>query len=131
MTKPNKISIVLMILLTGLSSLSTNLMASNSNDEWFDTYGVISWESEKLHLDNFGIYLKRNPDMNGYIGFYLGENADPTELAARMERSKKYLVCNLEIAERRVILINGGKRSETKIILQPITKDNPIPDFKS
>jgi hypothetical protein len=30
-------------------------------DQWFDSYGDLSWEDEKARLDNFAIALRQDP----------------------------------------------------------------------
>ena len=43
----------------------------SETDQWFDSYGDLSWEDEKVHLDNFAIALQHDPESIGYIIVYL------------------------------------------------------------
>ena len=61
-------------------------------DEWFDSYGNISWEDEKAHLDNFAIALQQDQDLIGYIIVYAGRCACVGEAKDRALRAKKYVV---------------------------------------
>src|ERR1700741_1269446 len=61
-------------------------------DQWFDSYGDLSWEDEKAHLDNFAIALQNDPDSIGYIIVYAGRRSCVGEGKDRALRAKKYLV---------------------------------------
>lgn len=100
-----------------------------SADEWFDIYGEISWKNEKLHLDNFAIYLNRNPDMQGYIAFYAGKKARLLDVKKRVARAKEYLIHNLKVDRRRISVVYAGRRKETRFALQPVEKSLPPPVF--
>ena len=55
----------------------------------FDSYGDISWEDEKAHLDNFAIALQHDPDSIGYIIVYAGRRACVGESKDRTLRAKE------------------------------------------
>lgn len=99
-------------------------------DQWFDSYGKLPWAEEKLHLDNFAMHLKHNPDMTGYVAFYVGKNDNEADIQKRVDRAKKYLSHGrTKIDKERIIVVNAGKREETRTVLQPVLKANPPPNF--
>jgi hypothetical protein len=85
----------------------------------FDSYGSISWEDEKAHLDNFAIALQHDPESIGYIIVYAGRRPCPGEARDRALRAKKYLVETRSIQVGRIKWIDGGYREELTVILQP------------
>lgn len=95
----------------------------------FDSYGAISWEEEKVHLDNFAIELKHGSDLVGFIIAYAGRRACPGEAKARASRAKKYVVETRGIQESRVKWIDGGYREKLTVVLQPASPGLPAPVF--
>lgn len=91
----------------------------------FDSYGAISWEDEKAHLDNFAIALQHDPDSIGYIIVYAGRRACVGESKDRALRAKKYLVETRGIQASRIKWIDGGYREELTVILQPAPRGAP------
>ncbi len=98
-------------------------------DQWFDSYENLTWEDERQRLSSFAIFLKRKPETNGYIAFYVGKREKGEEVRSRIKRVKEFLVCKLEIKEDRIILVDAGEREENLTILQPVSKNNPPPNF--
>jgi hypothetical protein len=94
-------------------------------DEPFDSYGNISWEDEKAHLDNFVIALQRDSNLVGYIIVYAGRQACLGEAGDRALRAKQYVVETHGIDENRVIWVDGGHREKLTIVLQPIERNVP------
>jgi len=94
-------------------------------DEWFDSYGDISWEDEKAHLDNFAIALQHDPDTIGYIIVYAGRRACDGESKDRARRATKYLVETRGIPVSRIKRIDGGYREELRVNLQPVPRGAP------
>ena len=94
-------------------------------DEPFDSYGDISWEEEKAHLDNFAIALQRDPNLIGYIIVYAGKRACVGEAEDRARRAKKYLAETRGVQEGRVKWIDGGYRGKLTVILQPLPPGAP------
>lgn len=94
-------------------------------DQWFDSYGNLSWENEKAHLDNFAIALQHDPDLIGYIIVYAGRRACVGEAKDRALRAKKYVVETRGIPESRIKWIDGGYREELTVILQPAPRGAP------
>lgn len=94
-------------------------------DQWFDSYGNLSWEDEKAHLDNFAIALQNYPDSIGYIIVYAGHRSCVGEAKDRTLRAKKYLVQTRAIKASRIKLIDGGHREELTVILQPVPRGAP------
>jgi len=91
----------------------------------FDSYGAISWEDEKAHLDNFAIALQHDPDSIGYIIVYAGRRACVNEAKDRVLRAKKYVVETRGIQASRIKWIDGGYREELTTILQPAPRGAP------
>lgn len=94
-------------------------------DQWFDSYGNLSWENEKAHLDNFAIALQHDPDLIGYMIVYAGRRACVGEAKDRALRAKKYVVEMRGIPESRIKWIDGGYREELTVILQPAPRGAP------
>ena len=103
-----------------------SLMASaKAQFDPFDSYGAISWDLEKLHLDNFAIQLQHTPDSIGYIIVYAGRRACVGEAKERALRAKKYVVETRGIQASRIKWIDGGYREELTTILQPAPRGAP------
>lgn len=96
-------------------------------DQWFDSYGSLSWDDEKAHLDNLAIALQHDQTLIGYIIVYAGRRACVGEAKGRALRAKKYLLETHGIQESRVKWINGGYREERIVILQPLPRGAPEP----
>lgn len=94
-------------------------------DQPFDTYGGISWEDEKAHLDNFAIALQQEPNQIGYIIVYAGRRSCVGEAKDRALRAKKYLIEVRNIQEARIKWIDGGYREELTVVLQPVPPNAP------
>ena|SRR5690348_13295983 len=112
------------VILTGLCIVSTMAFARTQFDP-FDSYGAISWELEKAHLDNFAIALQQDPDLIGYIIVYAGRRACVDEAKDRALRAKKYVVETRGIQASRIKWIDGGYREELTTILQPAPRGAP------
>ena len=110
---------VVVISIVGFARISHRLLTAMS-DQWFDSYGNISWEDEKAHLDNFAIALRQDPNLIGYIIVYAGRRACVGEARDRALRAKKYVVETRGITESRLKWIDGGYREELTVILQPV-----------
>lgn len=94
-------------------------------DEPFDSFGDISWEEEKAHLDNFAIALQHDPNLIGYIIVYARQRACVAEAQDRARRAKKYVVETRGVQESRVKWIDGGYREKLTVILQPVPPGAP------
>lgn len=99
--------------------------ASFPLDQRFDSYGDLSWDDEKAHLDNFAIALQQDPRLIGYIVVYAGRRACVNEAKNRGSRAKKYLVERRGIRASRIKWIDGGYREELTVILQPAPPGAP------
>jgi len=100
-----------------------NFPGSASADQWFDSYGKISWGEEKSRLDNFALYLKQNPDMNGYIGYWTGPSDRSARVRSSDVRARNYLVRDRRIERDRIIVVDVGRKDETQFVLQPVNKN--------
>lgn len=96
-----------------------------NNQRMFDSYGDLSWEDEKAHLDNFAIQLQHDPDSIGYIIVYAGRRACIREAKDHALRAKKYVIETRGIRESRIKWIDGGYREELTVILQPAPRGAP------
>jgi hypothetical protein len=94
-------------------------------DQWFDSYGDLSWEDEKAHLDNFAIAMQQDPHLIGYLVIYAGRRTCVNEAKNRGTRAKKYLVEARGIQASRIRWINGGYREELTVFLQPVPPGAP------
>lgn len=95
------------------------------SEQWFDSYGNISWQDEKAHLDNFAIALQQDQNLIGYIIVYAGRRACVGEAKDRARRAEKYLVEIRGVQENRIKWIDGGFREEVTVILQPVPSGAP------
>jgi hypothetical protein len=96
----------------------------------FDDYGDIRFEDEKARLDNFAIQLLNIPDARASIMIYAGNPTYRAEAQYRLQRAKNYLVKTRGIDPARLILTDGGYRSNVETILHVVPKDvtPPSPD---
>jgi hypothetical protein len=97
----------------------------NEYQRMFDSYGGLSWEDEKAHLDNFAIALQHDPDSIGYILVYAGRRACVGEAKERALRAKEYVVETRGIQASRIKWIDGGYREKLTTILQPVPRGAP------
>ena len=114
----------ILVYVTGFTRTDRPLLAY-AVDQWFDSYGDLSWEDEKTHLDNFAIALRHDPDSIGYIMVYGGRRACVNEAKDRALRAKKYVIETRGIRARRIKWIDGGYREELTVILQPAPRGAP------
>ena len=102
-------------------------------DRPFDTYfGNISWAEEKARLYNLAIELKHDPEEIGYITFRPGTKENKNKINFRIARMKKYLFSKFGFSRNRIVFIisdNPNQFKETFIILQPVSKNRPPPNF--
>jgi hypothetical protein len=91
----------------------------------YNSYGDISWELERAHLDNFALFLQGAPDSKGYIIVYAGQRACVGEAQNRASRAKRYLIQTRGILESRLVPIDGGYRKKLTVVLQPVPLDAP------
>jgi hypothetical protein len=119
---------ILIFLVSIISFPRYNLAESAKADQYFASYGAISWEDEKTYLDSFAVALSQNPETVGYIGFYLSEKDSYKKIKARIDQAKLYLINYRRIEKKRIVIVYLGKgRNNTMTILQPIDKDSPVP----
>lgn len=98
------------------------------SQEPFNSYRHdISWELEVTHLDDFAIYLKKNPDSFGCICYFVGDKETPEKVSRRVKRAKDYLHANRNIEKARVEIIYAGRLDNSRTALYLINKDSPSP----
>ena len=88
-----------------------------ASPEPLDFYGNIPWNEERGRLDNFAIYLSRDPDTVGHISYHVGEKDDLKTVRRRMEKGLEYLVKRWKINRQRLILDYNGRSEETRVML--------------
>ena len=128
--KMNVIQIVLAGACIALLSVANFMKASSGwvtpvADQWFDSYGELSWEEEKAHLDNFAIALQQDSNLIGNIIVYAGRRSCKNEAKDRALRAKRYLTKTRSIQASRIKWSDGGYREELAVILQPVPSGAP------
>ena len=93
----------------------------------FDAYGDIQWEDEKARLDNFAIQIINSPDARASIMTSAGNPTYRGETQYLLQRAKNYLVKVRQIDPARLILIDGGYRSELTTTLRLVYNDESVP----
>ena len=110
---------ILTIIASLVCLIGTSVWAASANQhDPYDSYGNISWELEKAHLDNFVLFLEHEPDTIGYIVAYAGRKSCRGEAKDRAIRAKQY-VTSRGVKSSRVKWIDGGYREDSTIVLQP------------
>jgi len=113
------------VVLIGVCMAISLMTSAKAQFDPFDSYGAISWDLEKLRLDNFAIQLQHDSNSIGYIIVYAGRRACVGEAKDRALRAKKYLVETRRIQANRIKWIDGGYREELTTILQPVPPGAP------
>lgn len=116
---------IVSVVLIGACMVVSLMTSAKAQFDPFDSYGAISWDLEKLHLDNFAIQLQHDSDSIGYIIVYAGRRACVNEAKNRALRAKKYVVETRGIQASRIKWIDGGYREEFTVILQPAPRGVP------
>ncbi|MEK6337281.1 MAG: hypothetical protein AABM67_20355 [Acidobacteriota bacterium] len=80
----------------------------------FDEYGNIRFNDEKARLDNFAIQLQNEPSATGYV---IGYGSCEGEGQTRANRAKDYLVNTRGIDGSRLVVVDGGCRSDLQVQL--------------
>jgi hypothetical protein len=126
--------LLLILLLLFASGIPSVRAMSPVDVFWIDRYGEISWNEEKVRLDNFAIQLMSEPNQVGYIVVKVGLVSCKGEAQARALRAKNYMVRVRDVPESRIIWRDIGYRDslEVSLWLAPLSKPAPYnPDFKS
>lgn len=89
----------------------------------FDEYGRISWMEEKARLDNFAVYLAKDPDTVGYISVFNAPKMCAGEAQARAVRAKRYIVEHRKIPWNKVIWKEEGYSDEMQTTLFILPRD--------
>jgi hypothetical protein len=98
----------------------------------FDEFGDINCEDEMARLDNYAFQLKAEPTARGVIMYYGGTTfrgrlPKRGEAATRAARLKPYLVDRRGLPSSRVIVINGGYRTQWIAELWILPKGMSLP----
>jgi hypothetical protein len=100
---------------------NTKLAISLMPDETFHLFE--SYESGKHaneirnRLHWMAIFLKANPDFNGFIVSYAGQRACSREAIKRAKIAKQFLIRNEGVKSRQIKIIDAGNRSNWVIEL--------------
>lgn len=130
----NKIYIGFVILFLGVFGFpGFTFVVSVPAQEPFRTYRTFtSWEDEKVDLLNFGIYLTKNPNMTGFIVFYIGKKDSKSAVNKRINKSKTYLIKIANLDPSRLKIICGGRGDNlSQTVLNMNDKSLSPPDFGS
>ena len=95
-------------------SSSTGIKAPPKPPRKFDEYGNIRFNDEKARLDNFAVQLQNEPGSTGYI---IGYGSCGSEGLDRANRAKDYLVNTRGVDAGRIVVVDGGCRSELLVQL--------------
>jgi hypothetical protein len=96
------------------ASCSTPIKAPQKGPRKFDEYGNIRFNDEKARLDNFAVQLQNEPGTSGYI---IGYGSCGSEGLERANRAKDYLVNTRGVDASRIVVVDGGCRSELLVQL--------------
>ena len=83
----------------------------------FDEYGEILLEEEAGRLDNFAIQLKNEPGAQGVVIVYGRFGYKRSDIQARANRIKAYLVDKHDIESERIVIVTGGNVDESTVEL--------------
>jgi hypothetical protein len=75
-----------------------------------DSFGKLSENEERLHLDSFGVSLFRDRTTTGYIVTYAGKTAAVDEARKWAERARNYLITVRGLPAVQLKAIDGGYR---------------------
>ena len=117
--------LILILLVIAIPCVKTFALAPDVF--WLDRYGDISWEDEKIRLDNLAAHLTVEPKFYGYIVVQAGRRACRGEAQARAVRAKRYLMEVRGIAWDRVAWkdLGYGDGKEVKLFL--FERGKPVP----
>ena len=111
------------ILLNAVSTQDLNAVNRSSVDGapdetfcLFDTYeaGIDAKETrERLH--SVAVFLKENPDFNGFIVSYAGQRACTGEAIKRAKIARQFLISNEAVKSKQLKIIDAGYRSNWAI----------------
>ena len=87
----------------------------------FDRYSDLEFDDEKARLDNFGIYLTKEPGLKAHLIGYPIKNKE-ADIWFRMERAKRHLV-ELGIAEKRISIVIGTSGKDLLFELYALPPD--------
>ena len=98
----------------------------------FDEFESLAFDDDKARLDAFAIELQNNPDSQGYIIMYQGN--DKISMKSRKvdklsKRTLDYLVKTRGIDPRRIVITNWGTRPKTmyELWIIPPGAQPPVP----
>ena len=87
----------------------------------FDEYAELSFEKEKLRLDNFALYLKKNEATHtGYLILNFPDTIPPPYAESRAQKSKRYLTKNRRVDAKRVIVVMRRCREDFLVELYAV-----------
>lgn len=81
----------------------------------FDSYSSLSDPDERARLDNFALYLLKEPSLYGYAVVFGPGGAHTRQITG--QRLKNYLVKKHQISVDRIVVLDGAKRKEPTVDL--------------
>jgi hypothetical protein len=114
----------------GVEGLKSGDILCSRVKPYFERYGELSFEMEKVRLDEFAKELEEQWDMVAYIVVYGGQQSSNGETQILTERAREYLINVKGIEADRIIVIEGGKDQEptTELCLRRFDKPPPVPN---
>lgn len=98
-------------------------------DEWFDSFERTSWDEERAHLYGLVVYLRQNPESNGYILKCYQNSEGKLVATRRMKLIRNFLKKQMRISLSRLVM-SVGKCNVEQTILQPFEKKGELPSFE-
>jgi hypothetical protein len=83
----------------------------------YDAFSPRSFEVTEARLDNFAIEAQNDPSMKVYVIVYAGQRTRASEVAAYVRRIREWLVNKRGIEDKRVSIMDGGRRDELTVEL--------------
>jgi hypothetical protein len=80
-------------------------------------YGTVDLTKQHEALDRLASEVQSNPDSKGYILAYGGASATAAQINAAAKKAKDYLVNQDHIEASKIIVVNGGNKKETLVVL--------------
>jgi hypothetical protein len=91
----------------------------------FDSYSNLSETDERARLDNFAMYLLKEPGLFGYAVIFGPGNANSRHTSG--QRLRNYLVKKRQIGADRIIVLDGAKRKESTVDLYALPEIDVLP----
>ena len=91
----------------------------------FDSYSNLSQSDERARLDNFALYLLKEPTLYAYAVVFGPGKAHSRHSSG--QRIRNYLVKKHQISADRIIVLDGGRRKESSADLYALSETDVLP----